>query len=455
MIRLVMVAVAMLVALAIACSDEPPATTSSEATAPSASGSSAMPDRLAEERTPPTAPASRVGTSNTASLASLRYGDPLDLPENIAVIVETGCFQCDGPATGLLRVYRDPAGRLRSDILIQRPEGGLNNPYINSNAALPDASDLVVSICSRGYCGPANAITDDARTTVLRSRDGGVTWSELIQLDGAYDVVALAPGGVVVEGPFAPRDGTAPAAPMYRRYPGAQPVHPPAEARGGRPVTLPYGEVGWLTEDRQRLLRADGAAYLPLDLEPNARVGMIQPDSSGQRVLVGWTAGAPAQPPPSGAGQIGVFDRLGSRLRAFTSAGLIGPAVWLDDGWIIANAAVPVLRPTSASQSFTYLPVLVDLAAGEVRPIPDPFDNGGRNRIRAVLRGPFARVTPSGGCLNIRAEPRPDATVLNCAADGVLLRDTGETREAGGETWVRVVAPDRTEGWAAARFLER
>jgi hypothetical protein len=47
------------------------------------------------------------------------------------------------------------------------------------------------------------------------------------------------------------------------------------------------------------------------------------------------------------------------------------------------------------------------------------------------------------------------APVLACAADGVLLRDTSETREADGATWRRVVTPAGVEGWASSQFLER
>ena len=61
----------------------------------------------------------------------------------------------------------------------------------------------------------------------------------------------------------------------------------------------------------------------------------------------------------------------------------------------------------------------------------------------------------TGSCLNVRAEPAMTAAVLACAADGVLLRDTGETREVDGATWRRVVTPAGVDGWASSQFLER
>jgi len=44
---------------------------------------------------------------------------------------------------------------------------------------------------------------------------------------------------------------------------------------------------------------------------------------------------------------------------------------------------------------------------------------------------------------------------VTCAADGVLLRDGGETHQAGGDTWLKVVTPAGGEGWASIAYLER
>jgi hypothetical protein len=63
-------------------------------------------------------------------------------------------------------------------------------------------------------------------------------------------------------------------------------------------------------------------------------------------------------------------------------------------------------------------------------------------------------VVDTGACLNVRAEPGPAAPVLTCAADGVLLQDSGETQEADGATWRRVITPSGIEGWASSRYLE-
>lgn len=115
--------------------------------------------------------------------------------------------------------------------------------------------------------------------------------------------------------------------------------------------------------------------------------------------------------------------------------------------------------PTPIPQSFLgILPTLIDLDAGLIHPITDPFLGpdwkGGRSLVRAVLPGPFARVVGTGDCLNVRAAAGMATQVLACAAAGVLLRDMGETQEVDGMTWLRVVTPAGVEGWASTQYLQ-
>jgi hypothetical protein len=79
----------------------------------------------------------------------------------------------------------------------------------------------------------------------------------------------------------------------------------------------------------------------------------------------------------------------------------------------------------------------------------------GRTAVQAAQIGPFARVVNTGSCLHVRAEPSLAGQSLDCMADGVLLRDTGETRDADGVTWVSVMTPGGVQGWSASGFLER
>ena len=64
-------------------------------------------------------------------------------------------------------------------------------------------------------------------------------------------------------------------------------------------------------------------------------------------------------------------------------------------------------------------------------------------------------VVGTGSCLRIRAEPGFDGEILDCAEDGVTLREAGESRSVDGDTWLRVVTPFGVEGWVSSTYLER
>jgi hypothetical protein len=115
--------------------------------------------------------------------------------------------------------------------------------------------------------------------------------------------------------------------------------------------------------------------------------------------------------------------------------------------------ASPTPRPSAG-----WLPAVIDLSAEKIHPIAQPFANAdfptGRNIVRAVQRGPFARVVNTGSCVNVREVPGTQARVLACAADGVLLRNLGETATVDDAGWLRVAMPAGAEGWASTQYLE-
>ena len=88
--------------------------------------------------------------------------------------------------------------------------------------------------------------------------------------------------------------------------------------------------------------------------------------------------------------------------------------------------------------------------------LEEPYFNG-RNTVLQVQHGPFLAVTPEvGDCLNVRLEPSPDATVIDCFVAGVLLRDLDESQPGDGQvvqTWRRVRTPAGDDGWASDEFL--
>jgi len=426
--------------------------------APTTTVPSATPTALA---TPTPTPTVAPEVIDGVEVVPLQFGEEAELPDDVALIVETGCYYCDGPATGLYRVYRDVSGQLRTDALftveaLGLPPLGVNTskegtwvdePYITGLALNDDASEIVAGVCTRGYCGGLGFPTADAQSTMYRSLDGGVTWEEFGVLDGESWVVAVVKAGVVVAGPYKEN-----AQPKYRLFPSDDPVVPPPGASGW-PLTVPNGDLAWRTDDG-RLLRSDGSQVLALG--DDASLGDIVPDASGERFAVAWWTNG-----PSPQHRVGLFSSDGHPISAFSLSDSVRVRGWLNDKLVAGNVSVPwELLPTPEPDSYaiTFLPAVFDVEAGIAHPLAGPFQElplFGRNYIQAALHGPFARVVNTGACLNVRSEPGTAVPVLACAADGVLLRDTGETRDADGGTWIRVLTPAGVEGWASTQYLER
>jgi hypothetical protein len=381
----------------------------------------------------------------------LQFGEEAELPDDVALIVEATCQPCDGPSSGLYLVYRDASGQVRMDDLfgetldllppaMSTPAAiGPIGPYIHSLTLNNDASDMVVDVCTHGRCVWIDETSPDAQSTLYRSNDGGVTWEEFGVLDGSYYVQALAKKGLLLNSPYQPENGWNP---KYELFPSGEPVEPPPGASRG-PLALPGGELAWPTDDG-RLLRDDGSQILTLG--QGGWVQHIVPDASGQRLAV------------ASIKRLGVFSLDGRPITAFSSSYAPELAGWLSDTLVVGSIGAPgELLPTPGPGP-VIVPAIFDLEAGEAHPILHPFLDQPRRFsyiVRAVLHGPFARVVNTGGCLDVRQEPSAAAAVLACAADGVLLRDTGETREADGATWARVVTPAGVGGWASDEYLER
>jgi hypothetical protein len=143
--------------------------------------------------------------------------------------------------------------------------------------------------------------------------------------------------------------------------------------------------------------------------------------------------------------------------REFVLGGVTWEAVVFSDTW--SELAVPPGATPPAGLPATEVPALIDLASATRHPLLGLFDDPsfpiGRDHPVAVQRGPFARVVNTeGDCLNIRPEPGAGA-VLDCAAEGVLLRGLSEGAELDGVLWLKVTTPAGTEGWASAQYLER
>jgi len=168
--------------------------------------------------------------------------------------------------------------------------------------------------------------------------------------------------------------------------------------------------------------------------------------------LVTWVD----QLPFTGIHHLSVLDFSEAAPVAVTSVWsdlLVYPAWWSPED-MVALATIDVHLPELLGGIQGPYITQVDLETGDFRPVNTGI-NLGRNLLQAVQAGPFARVSGTNSCLNIRAEPSITGQVLACMADDVLLTDSGESQTIDGVTWVRVTTLAHNQGWAAATYLER
>jgi hypothetical protein len=410
-------------------------------------------------------PAALDGTS----VMELVQGPPIELPESVALIIETGCWQCDGPSTGLKRVYRNPAGQIISEVLLDPAALG----YVDADGysqglvgfdATDDGSWIVAGVCSAGYCGHLGTPSADARTVILESRDGGVTWTQMAELQGAYRVEGVLhpvgePSDVILSGPFPTGDEAGIFQTKFSYLStGEALTAPAASTQSTWPVVAPDDDLLWQSGSGV-LLDADGDVVI--NLEPRGSIGRpLVADLNRTRWGIPWVMDVGNGPSPH---YLTLTDRTWQVIRTLASEGYVsyGPGARGDEIYGNAEVDPALLGDLLPEPGFTFLPVQVKVNDGVFYPILDPFTGKeflfGRNRVVAVKTGPFAQVTGvEGSCLNIRIAPSLDADVLDCVADGVLLQRNGiapANSSAGGD-WLEVSAPDGSSGYAAAEYLE-
>jgi hypothetical protein len=431
--------------------------------------------------TPPGSPAATIGPTATPTFPQtvggitvrpLAIGDEARLPDDVALIIETGCWACDGPTTGFLRVYRDPSGHIRTDTLLTIDSLGLQPrlvttakgvqeepPYITGFAMRPDGSEMVVSVCVRESCGSGGleAWSPNSRTAFFRSTDGGVTWQAFGELDVGSSAIGLVREAAVLVSSW--QAEMAPAS--FSLFPSGEAVQAPPGVTSWWAFPLPDGDLLWPADDG-RLLHSDGSVFavVPADSWRLSWVPRINHDPTGARFALEWVLDNPDSPNYQARQYLGIFRSDGQLDQAFSLSELVFVGPWSDLDVLLGNISIsPSQLSTPVPLYFPgVLPALIDLDAGLIHPITDPFLGpdweGGRSLVRAVLPGPFGRVVGTGSCLNVRAEPGIAADVLSCATDGVLLSDTGETREVDGVIWRQVVTPAGVEGWASTQYLQ-
>lgn len=350
------------------------------------------PSRLLAPSPTPTPPGDHsTPVIDGLTVVPLQTADPIDIPDGVALLVETGCYQCDGPITGLARVYRDTAGRVRSETLFGRPmasagEASVGSPVISGFALSADASTIVASVCAppcTGIGGPAGA---GVRTTLVRSLDGGVNWADLGVLDGPYSVAAILSDGAVLVYSNVPSEQVGqPPGLRFQRFPSGEPVEPPPGAtKYGGWVTLHGSELLWRADDGHRLLRSDGSQFLALPPGSDPQLASVSQARDGEELALSWVDEHQRGTARDPTWYLGIAGPDGGFSRVYSAARLAQLVVggWLDSGTLAGNAD----SPDAPSRLIT----LIDLSSGQVHPILQPFGDpafpGGRNAVLGVTR---------------------------------------------------------------------
>lgn len=395
----------------------------------------------------------------------------------MVLYVASGCTQCDSPATGLDRVWRDAKGELHTDRLFDRstPAAQSNTGYITSMAVSGDGSRIVIGTCEGAYCGGVANVASGAKVLFHASDDGGITWRPFGMVDGGAWVVA--PGQTAGSPAIARRTYQKPDATWaweFVQLPGGQHVDSVASASISDQFTLRFGEtVLYRGADRTSLWNLQDASNpaFSIELPAGADLQNAFMIAGSSRHL--WAAEF-VQEGKQGR-WLGIMDQRYGRpakifgytagvspllLTYFTANASASPAT---SSAIALNAWMP--RSALGDRSATggaYVPAVLDLETGTVRAFRELIPRattggvagaGDRTHILGVATGAFVQVKGAGDCLNVRSAPSTSAQVLGCFADGVLLRQTGEARDADGIRWLGVTTLAGAQGWASAEFL--
>ena len=369
------------------------------------------------------------------------YAEPIDFPEDLMILVETGCTQCDGPTQELYRVWRN-SGETHVEHLIEAAISGSENAYITSFALRPDMSDIVVSVCTD--CGGRGRPLTSSPVTLYRSRDGGLTWSSIhTTLAGTQVFVhAVTAKGVAVYD-FGGEN--------LRYLDGAE-IESPEGAEAVHYSSQWTGELRWVAGEGREVLNDDGTTLAIV--EPGGRIDSIaiRRDWRVPTPFVGWVEAASG---PGFAGWNVTHTTTDYMQIGFNSDTFVAPIAILDDTSVLG-------RMSSNENPYGGTIGFIDISRGVLTPIhgvllQEPFGNGefprGRNALVGAVEGPFLRVTTTTPCVEIRLETDMQSEVLTCAVDGVVVQDLESTITAGAQQWNRVRLLNGREGYAASEFL--
>jgi hypothetical protein len=383
-------------------------------------------------QTPEASPSPGASATPPTGVVELTVGDPIELPEDLALIISTGCWQCDGPTNALVRIRRTPDGVEERTLF----DGAAAVGGITGFAFDVPNGRAAVSTCGPN-CSGLGEVSGREQTIIHTSTDGGATFSASAPLDGSLIVEGYLRAELIVGGPFPASDNPYP----RRIYPSLAEVPRPANGFFSHSVGT---ELLWSTFERNTLLASDGTVLFTSTGDEIISVTPL--DAAGERLAMLIFRRDPEQLTTGYRLFIGARD--GNILDHEIT---VGPAFMhvgagLDACTIVGNADLPadaIPTPDTGGAFFSgFLPAIIDICEGVIHPIVDPFTRepylNGRNLIAAIQRGPFLAVAEDvGDCLNVRESASTAAATLGCFR---RRRAAARSRRVAGGRWPNVAA---------------
>lgn len=174
----------------------------------------------------------------------LQIGDDVALPTNLALFVETGCWQCSGGPEALYRVETDATTRLAES---------LPGQYFGVLGTV-DGRTLWVLMAPADYepcldCTPSEL-------TAFASTDGGDTFEERGRVNGRARAAVAVNDELILS-------MTHDEPSLYVRLDGSA-VEPPPGPGEFHPLAVSNSQIGWITNDGNTLVRTDGTVIVSM-----------------------------------------------------------------------------------------------------------------------------------------------------------------------------------------------
>ena len=420
------IAGAALITLA-ACADgegpdavETPAEATIEATATATMeppGEVVLPALAATADAPETVAAPAVieeAPTGPASTATLPPEPPpplptVEFPDDVALLIlHYRIVPKEAGEMFLQRIYWSGGELVRETIFPHDPVTG--GWYNFGLVAAPDASSLIQTYCIEPSCEAFSVGGWDdplGRFALNESRDGGVTWEQLVEFEAPDVAEQVLPGGnggdrLVLIRPWQSQGG-----PIL--WPSGETVREPEAPHGYEQQTprsrviLDDGQLAWAFRRYSSFNEHDPRMGLP---------SLLYLTADGEDVT----------------------ELVMEQARSCPGC------LMLPDGRLLQG--LTIIDPETGERGVIELP-----------PADVPRAEDG-HLFLAVQHGPFLRVVDVADCLPVLADHSLDAEELACAAERVLLTDLGEASEVDGTSWHRVRTPSGIEGWADGRWLE-